>query len=163
MRVWLWQVPYRSRNHVPWPSAYSPSGWLCMTDARRRTGLRDVDFRTLRHAPSTTKLRNPSPTFCLVACLRGRCGLLVFVGVIEKISCHRRGSLSPTGCNHGVEKRLISETFGPGLPWYAGAFGGTRMTLSSRVLLLCRLQSYAIYAWRLDYGRLQAYFRQSLP
>jgi hypothetical protein len=111
----------------------------------------------------TFETYHPSPTFCLVACSRGRCGLLVFVGGIEKIGCHSRGSLSLTGCNHGVEERLISETSGLGLPWYAGACGGTGMTLSLRVPLLRRLQSYATYAWKPDYGRLQACFGQSLP
>jgi hypothetical protein len=42
--------------------------------------------------------------------------------------------------------------FGPGLPWYAGAFGGIEMILSSNVLLLCHLQLYATYAWKVNCG-----------
>jgi hypothetical protein len=81
--AWPWQVPCKFGSLVLRPSADFSFDWCCVTDAGRRTCLRDVEFRALQHASSVTKLRNPSPTYCLVACWRGRCGMLAFVGGIE--------------------------------------------------------------------------------
>jgi hypothetical protein len=116
MEVWPWQAPCRSRSPVLPPSADSSSGWCCTTCVGWLTDLRDSDFHALRCAPSTTKLRNPSPTYCLVAFWQEKCGMRVSVGEIGRIGCPRKGFCSMIGFSPGVGGSLTLGTSGPGWP-----------------------------------------------
>jgi hypothetical protein len=128
--------------------------WLALRDRCWATdGLERCGLPCPRRAPAVIKpTRSPSPTYCLVVCCHGRCGPPTYIGGTGRIGCCRKRPWSWIGCNPRMGGVLTCAITGWTLSLCAGAFGGTRMTSSLKVLPPPLWRSYARSALRTNCG-----------